>query len=61
VNPHAQVARPRVPVRRLDDGTVRADCQHCDWALTGRFPAEIGLTVAYHREQHRRGDIEVTR
>lgn len=54
------VTRPRVPVRKTDTG-VLAECRHCDWTLAGHFPAEVSLSVAYHREQHRRGDLEVTR
>ncbi|NYD87794.1 hypothetical protein [Cellulomonas oligotrophica] len=42
-----------MPVRRLDDGTVLAECRHCPWTMPGAFPAEIELYVSAHRDQHR--------
>ncbi|TKR27159.1 hypothetical protein FA014_02030 [Cellulomonas hominis] len=53
------LARPRVPIRRTPEG-VLAECRHCPWTLTGKFPAEIEQTVAHHRDQHRLGQLEVT-
>lgn len=57
------IARPRVPIRRLDDGRHRAECAHCDWTITSRSTvrAEIADEARYHRAQHRLGDLEVTR
>lgn len=58
-----QVPRPRVPIRPLDDGRHQARCQHCEWTATSSSTvrAEIEGDTAYHRDQHRRGALEVTR
>lgn len=57
------VERPRVPVHRLPDGRHLAECRHCDWTLTSSSTtrAEIEGDVRYHRTQHQRGDLVVTR
>lgn len=63
MTPYLVIARPKVPVRRLDDGHHRAECRHCEWTLTSSTPtrAEIELYVQHHRHLHRLGQIEVTR
>ncbi|MCV2395950.1 hypothetical protein OEB99_16665 [Actinotalea sp. M2MS4P-6] len=57
------IARPRVPIRKLDDDRHRAECQHCPWTIEGATTvrAEIEGTVAYHPHQHQAGRIEATR
>lgn len=59
---NTKVARPMVPVRRLEDGRHRAECRHCPWTLESSTStrAEIELHVQYHRHQHHLGNIEVT-
>jgi hypothetical protein len=59
--PHEPILRARVPIKKLGDGRVRASCWHCDWTKTGHTAAEIADVVKYHRAQHARGDIEVTK
>jgi len=57
------IARPRVPVRKLNDGRHRAECAHCDWTLTSTSStrAESELYVAAHRHGHCLGTIPDTR
>ncbi|MBO9556735.1 hypothetical protein [Cellulomonas sp.] len=59
---HVQaIARPRVPVRKLDDGTLRADCRHCPWTYDAPLRVIADEQARYHRVQHQRGDLAVTR
>ena len=58
---YPKIPHPRMPIRRTEDGSVIAECQHCGATKFGRFPAEIELDVRYHRDQHRRGAVEATR
>jgi hypothetical protein len=60
---HPQIPRPRVPIRRLEDGRHRAECQHCPWVLESSTTvrAEIVEYADAHRWAHRAGRIEVTR
>lgn len=55
------VPRPRVPVRKVDDGTLRAECQHCPWTYDAPMRVIADEQARYHRVQHQRGDLAVTR
>ena len=59
--PRVPVARPLVPVRKLDDGTVVAECRHCDWSMTSPVRAAVTPYADWHRANHRAGALAVTR
>ena len=60
------IARPRVPVSGFVYTTTGsqayfAECRHCDWTARSTIRASVDEQARWHREQHRRGELEVTR